>query len=119
MADVDQIQLDLFPTRDVLAMPKGATIEDRFREFDAANPHVYEALVDLCRRVQARGRKRWSINAAFEVPRYRWTMQTIRREGEFKLNNNFRAYYARMIEAQEPELAGFFELRESAADGEG
>ena len=33
--------------------------------------------------------------------------------GAFKLNNNFTAHYARLLMAQEPDLEGFFETRES------
>lgn len=35
---------------------------------------------------------------------------------DFKLNNSYRAYYARLIMAQEPDLAGLFALRKSEAD---
>ena len=34
----------------------------------------------------------------------------------FKLNNNHRAFYARLLMAQEAELEGFFEVRSSVAD---
>lgn len=30
---------------------------------------------------------------------------------EYKLNNDYRAFYARLLMANEPELAGFFETR--------
>jgi hypothetical protein len=36
--------------------------------------------------------------------------------GDFKLNNNYRAHYARLIMHQEPDLDGIFELRRSKAD---
>ena len=30
---------------------------------------------------------------------------------EFKLNNNYRSFYSRLLMEQEPELAGYFETR--------
>lgn len=92
---------------------EGATTEQRFAAFHALNPHVLDALVRLCLDVWQRGRKRWSINGAFEV--LRWS--SLRTQGDdFRLNNNFRAYYARLIPAVEPRLDGFFAVRASAAD---
>ena len=41
-------------------------------------------------------------------------MQTT--DPEYKINNNFTAFYARLIMAQEPDLAGIFDLRTSEAD---
>ena len=85
-----------------------------FAAFHACNPHVYDELVALARRLRARGIDRYGIAGLFEVLRYDYTLRT---GGEpFKLNNSYRAYYARMIMANESELAGLFELRTSAAD---
>jgi len=53
----------------------------------------------------------------FGVVRYDHALRTDVDPAEpFKLNNNYRAFYARKIMAEVPELAGFFEVRASAAD---
>ncbi len=46
----------------------------------------------------------------YEVTRWEFWLAT-ESDDEFKLNNNFTAYYARLIMEQEPDLAGMFELR--------
>ena len=79
-----------------------------FARFHRENPHVYRLLVKLCRQAQRSGRDRWSINGVFEV--LRWSMMTTTGD-DFKLNNDYRADYARLVMAQEPELQGFFETR--------
>jgi hypothetical protein len=86
------------------------TIEERFREFHAANPDVYDELVRLARRARARGHRRMGIELCFGALRWNRFMQTTG-EGGFKLNDHFTSRYARLIQAQEPDLQGFFELR--------
>lgn len=49
----------------------------------------------------------------WEVMRYDVTVQT---GAAPKLNNDFRAFYARLIMAQETGLEDVFEIRRSAAD---
>jgi hypothetical protein len=78
--------------------------------FHQANPHVLQEIARVCLRVRRMGRTRWSINAAFEVVRYNAAITTDHRV--YKLNNNHRAYYARWIMRDVPELEGFFQVRE-------
>jgi hypothetical protein len=80
------------------------------REFHLRNPHVMAAIIDVALRVRAAGRRHWSINAAFEVVRYNASVTTDGRT--YKLNNNHRAYYARWIMRDVPDLEGFFETRD-------
>ena len=85
-----------------------------FAAFHACNPHVYDELVRLARRLRVRGIDRYGIAGLFEVLRYDHTIRT--GTADWKLNNNYRAFYARMIMANHPELANLFEVRRSAAD---
>lgn len=89
------------------------TIQERFEEFAAENPLVLVELVQLARHLKKRGHEQYSIAGLFEVLRHRRALQTT--DGEFKLNNNYRAYYARMIMDQYPDLEGFFKLRGKGA----
>ena len=85
-----------------------------FWEFHKANPHVYTALRRLALGLLGRGRSKWGIGGLFEVMRWRHAMVT---EGDdFKLNNNFRAYYARLLMSRDRRLKQFFDLRSSVAD---
>lgn len=88
----------------------------RFDEFNQANPWVYRELVALARGLRSRGWKHYGIAALFEVLRYNSAMRSEDPNSEFKLNNNYRAYYAREIMRSEADLAGFFSVRRSEAD---
>ena len=90
--------------------PNGCSIETAFREFHADNPHVYDELVMLARRARSRGAVRIGIGMLFEVLRWRYTLRTV--GDDFKLNNNYRSYYARLIMMREPDLAEIFETRQ-------
>jgi hypothetical protein len=68
----------------------------------------------MARRARRRGVRRWGIKALFEVLRWNRLMQTS--ADDWKLNNNFTAYYARSIMAAVPELQGFFEIRGTRAE---
>lgn len=87
------------------------TIEERFAEFHANNPDVYTELVRLARRAKARGHRRMGIELCFGALRWNRFMSTTG-EGGFKLNDHFTSRYARLLMAQEPDLADFFETRE-------
>lgn len=84
-------------------------LERAFEEFDADHPEVYLRLVSLARKAKARGHKRIGIAMLFEVARWELTLESS--DGEFKLNNSYRAFYARAIMRNEPDLAGIFETR--------
>lgn len=85
-----------------------------FRQFHRDNPHVYIQLVRLARRGRRSGATKLGIGQLFEVLRWRTMLATT--DPDFKLNNNYRAHYARLIMEQEPDLAGAFDLRRSYAD---
>lgn len=88
---------------------------DRFTEFHRNNPGVYQALVRLAREwIASTGQHKLGIKALYE--RARWEIVITTGATDFKLNNDYTAYYARLIMTQEPDLADMFNLRKSAAD---
>lgn len=89
-------------------------LERAFVDFHANNPHVYERLVKLARDLVARGHRKLGIGMLYEVVRWMQYMETT--DTDFKLNNNHRSRYARLIMSQEPDLAEVFETRELADD---
>lgn len=97
-----------YPTGHV-GPPEGMSIEQAFWVFHYANPQVYAELVMLARRAVRRGVHRIGIGMLFEVLRWRVALRT--QGDEFKLNNNYRSYYARLIMSREPDLVGVFETR--------
>jgi len=87
-------------------------MEEGFDRFHQRNPGVFVMLVKLARDLQDRGHKKYGIAGLFEVIRWQVAMDTERDEVEpFKLNNNYRAFYARKIMREVPRLNGFFEIR--------
>lgn len=89
--------------------PEGVSIEEAFLRFHGENPQVYRELVMLARRATRAGATHLGIGMLFEVLRWRHTLRT--GGDEFKLNNNYRSYYARLIMLREPDLDGVFETR--------
>jgi phage terminase large subunit GpA-like protein len=86
------------------------SIQARFRRFHEENPEVYSALVRMARRIKGSGQASYSIAGIYEVARFDRYIST---EGKpFKLSNDYRSRYARLIMETEPDLAGFFTLRE-------
>jgi hypothetical protein len=87
----------------------------QFEGFHRDNPQVYEYFKKIALGIKQTGRfKRYSINAVFERVRWHFNFETVSEDG-FKLNNNHRAFYARLLMKQEPLLTGFFEVREQKA----
>jgi hypothetical protein len=103
---MEQLVLDHYQER--------ASIQQRFEDFDAANPWVYLELVRMARQARANGARRLGIGQLFEVLRWQTAMTTRSWDG-FKLNNSLRSRYARMIMDREPDLADIFETRELRA----
>lgn len=91
------------------ANPNGRTIHDAFVAFHSANPQVYETLRRMALTMRRRGVKQFGIAALFEVLRYEAALRTA--GDEFKLNNSYRSFYARLLMEEESELTGFFETR--------
>lgn len=81
-----------------------------FAKFHEANPHVYTELVKLARLLKSKGHRKIGIAMLFEQLRWQYALATSDMSG-YKLNNNYRAYYARMIMERESDLNGFFEVR--------
>lgn len=86
------------------------SLKARFEEFDRTNPRVWELFVLFTLdRIEA-GFQNYSVNAIFE--RIRWETDVHTSDiSRFKLNNNYRPFYARKFMDQFPEHTGFFRTR--------
>lgn len=95
---------------------------DEMREqceaFHKQHPEVWELLQRFSAEMKSRGFQHYSINGIFE--RIRWE-KDIGGNGEtqFKLNNNYRAFYARRFMRMYPEYEGFFRIREQVSNDVG
>jgi hypothetical protein len=89
--------------------------EVKFNNFHAKNPAVYENMVKMARDLRATGHKRIGMQMLIEVIRWQSMIQTT--DADFKLNNDYGAYYARRIMAENPALDGIFETRKIRSEG--
>jgi len=109
---VAQLKFEFLP---IMPAPSGLTIEESFGLFHQANPHIYRLLRQMAMEYRRSGHSRCGMKMLWEALRYSSAVQT--RGEPYKLNNNYTALYARLLMRQEPELAGFFELRERRSAG--
>jgi hypothetical protein len=93
-------------------------LEREFRQFHEANPQIFDRLVELARKAKFWGRRHYGIAALWEVMRWDFFSKVNSPIDEFKLNNNHRAYYARLIMATCPDLDGFFHTRGDEPDAD-
>jgi hypothetical protein len=85
-------------------------IAAKFAEFHTAHPWVYDRLKELALELKHSGVDHYGIGGLYETLRYEASLRAKDDEG-FKLNNNFRALYARMLAQDEPSLQDFFKFR--------
>lgn len=82
----------------------------KFAEFHNAHPWVYDRLKELALDLKDSGVKHYGISGLYETLRYEASLKAKDEEG-FKLNNNYRALYARELARDEPALKDFFKFR--------
>ncbi|GAA2084390.1 hypothetical protein GCM10009759_03380 [Kitasatospora saccharophila] len=95
--------------------PRPPTIQERFEQFHDLNPWVLtdlERLAADC--VEARFSK-ISIGMLFELVRYSYGRATLGGD-DFRLNNDFRSRYARLLIERHPEWALRIEVRALRSD---
>ncbi len=88
-------------------------LASRFELYDRANPDVYAAFKKFAGDLRAAGRSRGSAALIFERIRWETLVRAAREPGMpiLKLNNSYRAFYARKLAAEDRSFDGFFETR--------
>lgn len=89
------------------------TSKRRFDAWLAANPHVWELFALYSNEAIRAGHEHYSADAI--VHRIRWHVSVETRGDEFKINNNYVAFLARMFADCFPQHAGFFRMRTQRA----
>lgn len=84
------------------------SIQAAFDKFHAENPEVFEAMITYARALRRAGHERLSI--ALLAERVRWDRLISTTGDQYKLNNNFKAVYVRLLDEM-PEFKGRFTLR--------
>lgn len=87
---------------------------DRFPEYDAARPEIWELFKRFTFEAVDNGYKGVGANAV--LGRIRWETAMKKAEGdEFKVNENFAVHYARKFARTFPEHAGLFRFKSTVA----
>lgn len=87
------------------------SLENNFWRFHRQHPEVYAALVKLCREWRIKvGATRIGIATVYEAARY--TLNITRGDDTYKLANNHKSFYARLIMQNETDLADIFILKQ-------
>ena len=89
------------------------TIDD-FKEYHATNPDIFEAFEKYTFQAIDAGRKYLGSQVILE--RIRFYSMVEAKQDQFKINNNYAAFYSRMFEDKHPKFKGFFRKRRSVAD---
>lgn len=91
--------------------PNGVSqdVWDKFLLYHEKNPAVWEEFERLTLKAIERGLDQWGAKGIFEVIRWR---SEIERGEDFKINNNYAPYYARVFQLKYPNKAHFFETRQ-------
>ena len=85
-------------------------LDRAFMDYHRRHPEVYALLVQMAREARSSGFESYSISTLFEVIRWH-RRDLVVDERPFKLPNNHRSRYSRIIMDNEPDLRGFFTLR--------
>lgn len=93
-------------------LPSTATIQERFEAFHEANPWVFKAYVREIYHARAIGFKRVGIGFITELLRWQYAQKTKDAASAFKINNDYRSRYARLIAKLIPDLSNFITSRE-------
>jgi hypothetical protein len=86
-------------------------IIDNFWKFHKENPHVFELFLRYANELFAKGHRHYGIAAIAERIRWHYAMETT--DKDFKLNNNYKSCYARLIVLTDSKFENFFNLRAS------
>lgn len=84
-------------------------ITERFQKFHHENPQVYELFKKISYQAKSKGFQ--NIGAQFIGEVMRWETGVKTTGDIFKINNDYLAYYARMLMEQEMGFKNFFRTR--------
>ncbi len=88
----------------------GKSIEQAFKEFNQANPKIYELFKEQVLRAQKAGKKKVSSKAIINYIRWEMHIKTTSEDG-YKINDAFTAMYARKYVHDYPHNKSLFEFR--------
>ena len=88
---------------------------NQWNETKERHPDLLPELARIARELRSMGKDRYSINGLFEI--LRWETRHTTGDHGLKMNNNHRAFAARDLMSNYPDLDGFFAIREQRPRG--
>jgi hypothetical protein len=95
----------------------GISIREGFVQFNAANPHIYFEFERQALRAIEKGREK--ISAKLIINWIRWHEFLNSDDKNFKINDAYQSYYARLFAEKHPEHKDKFEFRKLRNETEG
>jgi hypothetical protein len=86
----------------------------KFWEWHSANPHVYELFKRYALQAALAGRHRFSARTITE--RIRWHTQIDTAGDEYKINDHWTPFYARLFVVDHPKHRRLFQFRDAIAN---
>jgi len=81
-------------------------LEDRWLKWHKDNPKVYDLFEQFTNEAIQRGHKK--LSAWLIINRVRWETSIVTSGSDFKISNDFIAYYSRHFMLLNPKYDGFF-----------
>ena len=90
------------------------SLKRKWWEWHKQNPHVYELFEKFTLDAISKGHER--LSAWLIVNRIRWETAVETRGDDFKISNDFIAYYARLFMHNHPRYEGFLKTKQLRRD---
>ena len=89
-------------------------LKERFDKYHSENPHIYSQFRYYTLKAIESGYKNFGSQMIME--RIRWQTGVVSKNSEFKINNDYAAFYSRMFMLEYPSYSNYFRIRQSKAD---
>lgn len=91
-------------------------IGTEFEKFHRKHPEIFELFKRFANEVYATGITHYSSDAILHRLRWFCTVENKADPDGVKINNNWSAFYARLLAKEDPKFRTFFQFRKSKAD---
>jgi len=100
--------------REVHRYNKALDDVSEFKKFHQDNPQVYRLFKKFTYTAIGKGHNR--LSSEMIINRIRWETEVETSDPCYKINNDYKPFYARMFMAENPQYQNFFNVRGSHAD---
>ena len=97
-----------------LSFQYSRNLREKFEEYHKRNPEVYEKFRRYTITAIQSGYKHFGAQMIIE--HIRWRTAVVQKDLDFKINNDYAAFYTRMFIIEYPSYADYFRTRTSVAD---